>query len=157
MLYLRSVVLWIHQFSPSEFWTFWFTTVLLWSSSYQKSVLVRILSINLFEEEALLQKHQSKIITVCKWWTGRPGVLLFMGSQRVGQDWATALNWLNGYLAPQLKDTRGAQMKDRQLLSRDTEQSKLGIRWEASLTSLPPTNTVAKSMYVQKLYLQVLT
>ena len=27
------------------------------------------------------------------WWTGRPGVLLFMGSQRVGHDWATELNW----------------------------------------------------------------
>ena len=27
------------------------------------------------------------------WWTGRPGVLWFMGSQRVGQDWATELNW----------------------------------------------------------------
>ena len=27
------------------------------------------------------------------WWTGRPGVLWFMGSQRVGQDWATRLNW----------------------------------------------------------------
>ena len=27
------------------------------------------------------------------WWTGRPGVLRFMGSQRVGQDWATELNW----------------------------------------------------------------
>ena len=25
------------------------------------------------------------------WWTGRPGVLRFMGSQRVGRDWA--LNW----------------------------------------------------------------
>ena len=25
------------------------------------------------------------------WWTGRPGVLLFMGSQRVGHDWATEL------------------------------------------------------------------
>ena len=25
-------------------------------------------------------------------WTGRPGVLWFMGSQRVGQDWATELN-----------------------------------------------------------------
>ena len=30
------------------------------------------------------------------WWqTGRPGVLWFMGSQRVGDDWATELNWLN--------------------------------------------------------------
>ena len=28
------------------------------------------------------------------WWTGRPGVLRFMGSQRTGHDWATELNWL---------------------------------------------------------------
>ena len=28
-----------------------------------------------------------------RWWTGRPGVLQFMGSQRVGHDWATELNW----------------------------------------------------------------
>ena len=27
------------------------------------------------------------------WWTGRLGVLQFMGSQRVGHDWATKLNW----------------------------------------------------------------
>jgi len=27
------------------------------------------------------------------WWTGRPGVLRFMESQRVGHDWATELNW----------------------------------------------------------------
>ena len=27
------------------------------------------------------------------WWTGRPGVLQFMGSQRAGPDWATELNW----------------------------------------------------------------
>ena len=27
------------------------------------------------------------------WWTGRPGVLQFMGSQRVRYDWATELNW----------------------------------------------------------------
>ena len=27
------------------------------------------------------------------WWTGRPGMLQFMGSQRVGHDWATLLNW----------------------------------------------------------------
>ena len=28
------------------------------------------------------------------WWTGRPGVLQSMGSQRVRHDWATELNWL---------------------------------------------------------------
>ena len=27
------------------------------------------------------------------WWTERPGVLRFMGSQRVRHDWATELNW----------------------------------------------------------------
>ena len=27
------------------------------------------------------------------WWTGKPGVLQSMGSQRVGHDWATELNW----------------------------------------------------------------
>ena len=27
------------------------------------------------------------------WWTGKPGVLQFMGLQRVGHDWATELNW----------------------------------------------------------------
>ena len=32
------------------------------------------------------------------WWTGRPGMLQSMGSQRVRHDWATELNWteLNG-------------------------------------------------------------
>ena len=28
------------------------------------------------------------------WWTGRPGVLGFMGLQRVGHDWVTELNWI---------------------------------------------------------------
>ena len=27
------------------------------------------------------------------WWTGRPGMLQFMGLQRVGNDWETELNW----------------------------------------------------------------
>ena len=28
------------------------------------------------------------------WWTGRPGMLQSMESQRVGDDWATELNWV---------------------------------------------------------------
>ena len=32
------------------------------------------------------------------WWTGRPGVLRFTGSQRVRHDWATELNWLKDKL-----------------------------------------------------------
>ena len=30
------------------------------------------------------------------WWTGRPGVLRFMGLQRVSHDWANELNWIEG-------------------------------------------------------------
>ena len=45
------------------------------------------------------------------WWTGRPGVLRFMGLQRVGHDWATELNWYyfhTGYtnLPPHEQSTR---------------------------------------------------
>ena len=31
------------------------------------------------------------------WWTGRPGMLQFMGSQIVGQDWVTELKWTIKY------------------------------------------------------------
>ena len=47
------------------------------------------------------------------WWTGRPGVLRFMESQRVGHDWATELNWTDGFcgiLVPQW----GAEPRPRQ-------------------------------------------
>ena len=42
------------------------------------------------------------------WWTGRPGVLRFMGSQRVGHDWATELTWLqvNHERAELMKNTK---------------------------------------------------
>ena len=33
------------------------------------------------------------------WWTGRSGVLRFMGSQIVGHDWATELNWYRPFSA----------------------------------------------------------
>ena len=31
------------------------------------------------------------------WWTGRPGVLQFMGLQRVGHDWTTEMNWTDTF------------------------------------------------------------
>ena len=35
------------------------------------------------------------------WWTGRPGVLRFMGSQRVGHDWVTELtDWPTSVFSP---------------------------------------------------------
>ena len=38
------------------------------------------------------------------WWTGRPGVLRFMGSQRVGHNWATELNWTDEVFVPKNVD-----------------------------------------------------
>ena len=35
------------------------------------------------------------------WWTERPGMLRFMGWQRVGHDWVTELNWTDGALVSQ--------------------------------------------------------
>ena len=37
------------------------------------------------------------------WWTGRPGKLQFMGSQRLRQDWVIELNWINKiYFSPNI-------------------------------------------------------
>ena len=38
------------------------------------------------------------------WRTGRPGVLRFMGSQRVGHDWATDLIWSDSWLCSTFQD-----------------------------------------------------
>ena len=44
------------------------------------------------------------------WWTGRPGVLRFMGLQRVGHDWVTELNWteLKAWISSKLKRLKGS-------------------------------------------------
>ena len=46
------------------------------------------------------------------WWTGRPGVLWFMGLQRVGHDQATELNWTEGKFYTM--ESNSAQMRDPQ-------------------------------------------
>ena len=40
-----------------------------------------------------------------RWWTGRPGLLQPMGSQRVGHNWATELNWalLPGHICVEVR------------------------------------------------------
>ena len=39
------------------------------------------------------------------WWTGRPGMLQSMGSQRVRHDWATELNWTETAFCLHLQST----------------------------------------------------
>ena len=47
------------------------------------------------------QRFSEVLSATSWWWTGRPGVLRFMGSQRIERDWATELNWteLNAVLS----------------------------------------------------------
>ena len=48
------------------------------------------------EDEMVGWHHQQTRVWVNSgswWWTGRPGILRSMESQRVGHDWGTELNW----------------------------------------------------------------
>ena len=45
------------------------------------------------------------VISGSMWWTGRPGMLRFMGSQKVGHDWTTELNWIERWFRPDSKYT----------------------------------------------------
>ena len=49
------------------------------------------------------------------WWTGRPGMLQSMGSQRVGHHWATELKW--GLKTPLSPDTKNLPYGSVYLLS----------------------------------------
>ena len=40
-----------------------------------------------------LNGHEFWVNSRSWWWTGRPGVLRFMGSQTIRHEWATELNW----------------------------------------------------------------
>ena len=65
------------------------------------------------------------------WWcTGKPGMLQSMGSQRVGHDWVTELNWLNWIL-----------------LMVTTQPTKTIFKkwsWNSSPSRLPPGSLVSK-------------
>ena len=47
------------------------------------------------------------------WWTGRPGVLRFMGLQRVGHNWATELNWADWYVLPKCSNPSQTYIVER--------------------------------------------
>ena len=63
------------------------------------------------------------------WWTGRPGLLQFMWSQRVFHDWATELNWtdnpearlLNSYI-PWTKVELQTTIKDSPKVMKDSHR-----------------------------------
>ena len=73
------------------------------------------------------------------WWTGRPGVLWFMGLQRVGHDWATEPNWteLNFWITTE-------NQRD------NSYDNKTSSYWNFSVTSVKCT--ASKTWYWPKLF-----
>ena len=74
------------------------------------------------------------------WWTGRPGVLWFVGSQRVGHDWATELNWTEHAKAetpvlwpPHAKSWLIGKDSDA---GKDWRQKEKGKEWDGWMASL---------------------
>ena len=51
------------------------------------------------------------------WWTGRPGVLQFMGSQRVRHDWLTELNWTFSYSTTKIEWWNTNNRKEKKYIS----------------------------------------
>ena len=83
------------------------------------------------------------------WWTGRPGVLRFMGSQRVGHNWATELNWYTEskkkkyiyiyiYTHTHTQTSLSAKQKHTHRLTEQIHgpwgERRQGMNWELGLT-----------------------
>ena len=70
-------------------------------------------------------------------WTGRPGVLQFMGLQRVGQDWVTELNWAVSWIQYVLVCLRIIEVYS--FLCRSASSEKL----------FPPCGVVLCTLYIK--------
>ena len=63
------------------------------------------------------------------WWTGRPGALRFMGSQRVRHDWATELNWTDvTWICVQFFKSISQRSNTQ------THQSKSALDWQPQIS-----------------------
>ena len=78
------------------------------------------------------------------WWTGRLGVLRFMGSQRVGHDWVAELNWTEPFhrasqVTLVVKKNSTCQCRKHKRCGFDPLVEKIPWRkaWLPSLVSLP--------------------
>ena len=73
------------------------------------------------------------------WWTGRPGVQWFMGSQRVGHDWATELKWTepdhqNSESSRKISTLASLTMPKPLTVRTTTNCGKFLERWEHQIT-----------------------
>ena len=80
------------------------------------------------------------------WWTGRPGVLLFMGLQRVGHDWVIELNFIA--ITPPIRHVAWVCKRQCVLWEASIEARRICI-WRGCITkSLSPVkeNVTSSSM-----------
>ena len=87
------------------------------------------------------------------WWTGRPGVLWFMGLQRVRHDWVTELNWTEE--APKkslVLSPMWGTVKRCQLWTQKTSSKSHYLA--SSLTLLPSLQNSEQYIYVFLLFIQ---
>ena len=95
-----TLLQWIFLTQESN-WGFLYCRQILYQLSYQGSpkwALTRYqifwcLHLEFLNSRTVIYKLPDLVNSGSWWWTGRPGVLWFMGSQRVGHDWVTELNW----------------------------------------------------------------
>ena len=67
------------------------------------------------------------------WWTGRPGVLRFMGLQRVGHDWATELNWTGVVLVVKNPPANAGDIRDAGLILGQEDPLEEGMATHSSI------------------------
>ena len=102
------------------------------------------------EDEMVWGHHRLNGVWVISgnwWWTGRPGVLWSMGSQRVGQDWVAELNLVAYVINFSVKIlTRQFQLKYSESESHSVMSDSLRPHGLYSLWNSPGRNTEVGSL-----------
>ena len=72
------------------------------------------------------------------WWTGRPGVLQFMGLQRVRHNWATELNWTERTKSlPAMQETWVWSLGQEDPLEKEMATHSSILAWKTPWTEEP--------------------
>ena len=75
------------------------------------------------------------------WWTGKPGVLQSMGSQRVRHDWGTELNWVKETGRPYWGPRKAVQKSTRWIL-KVNDITQVSLLFKKKLETLPKRKVV---------------
>ena len=83
---------WCHPTLSSSVVPFWVVKHLIFSSIWMEMITSFTVFLKFSETSPTLWTWVG-ISSGSWWWTGKPGVLQFMGSQRVRHNWVIELNW----------------------------------------------------------------